>query len=302
MVMHPLTKHRAAAVLATAATAAIAGAGCLGAATGPGEAPAPRQALTLVVSRADHLAGSFQRQGVQLRFDSRRQDGLTITGLRRGDGSELVLWHQGASHGRMSVLGRLEIDRQGDDASAVSQAGDSQAMVALFAAPEIGLLPALIEALAGIGIQAAGSPAVEPLARFADVTKQMLGRPPAGEAPKLAKRTHCPIEVCPVDEVWDEDRCACVSGPEPGDTTGPAQPCVAQYPGDLRCDPNNNNCRGMCGFGCNCDTICGDCRRHEGCYNHDVACDACVASWGLNAPACFVCTTPLYVIIAKAGC
>ncbi|XP_065829796.1 uncharacterized protein [Oscarella lobularis] len=40
---------------------------------------------------------------------------------------------------------------------------------------------------------------------------------------------------------------------------------------DLRNDPNNDNCTGMCGEKCNCwKWVCGNCCNHTGCYQHDV--------------------------------
>jgi len=37
--------------------------------------------------------------------------------------------------------------------------------------------------------------------------------------------------------------------------------------------PVENECRGMCGYGCNCwKLVCGDCCFHKGCYEHDICC------------------------------
>ena len=42
---------------------------------------------------------------------------------------------------------------------------------------------------------------------------------------------------------------------------------------DLRNDPYNNKCMGMCGPKCWCWTIfCGDCCYHKGCHEHDLCC------------------------------
>ena len=42
---------------------------------------------------------------------------------------------------------------------------------------------------------------------------------------------------------------------------------------DLRDDPYNNNCLGMCGPKCWCwSIVCDDCCFHKGCYEHDRCC------------------------------
>ena len=42
---------------------------------------------------------------------------------------------------------------------------------------------------------------------------------------------------------------------------------------DLRDDPYNNNCLGMCGPKCWCwSIVCDDCCYHKGCYEHDKCC------------------------------
>ncbi|XP_068755484.1 uncharacterized protein [Montipora capricornis] len=45
------------------------------------------------------------------------------------------------------------------------------------------------------------------------------------------------------------------------------------YCEDLRNDPYNNKCLGMCGPNCWCwSLVCGDCCFHKGCYQHDLCC------------------------------
>lgn len=42
---------------------------------------------------------------------------------------------------------------------------------------------------------------------------------------------------------------------------------------DLRSDPNNNDCLGMCGYGCSCwYFICGNCCQNRLCFEHDKCC------------------------------
>ncbi|XP_031567785.1 uncharacterized protein LOC116302592 [Actinia tenebrosa] len=42
---------------------------------------------------------------------------------------------------------------------------------------------------------------------------------------------------------------------------------------NLRSDPNNDDCYGMCGRKCNCwSSVCGDCCYHQGCAEHDYCC------------------------------
>ena len=42
---------------------------------------------------------------------------------------------------------------------------------------------------------------------------------------------------------------------------------------DLRSDPNNNDCLGMCGYGCSCwYFICGNCCQNQLCFEHDKCC------------------------------
>ena len=45
------------------------------------------------------------------------------------------------------------------------------------------------------------------------------------------------------------------------------------YCKDLRSDPYNNRCLGMCGPKCRCwSLVCSDCCYHKGCYEHDLCC------------------------------
>ena len=42
---------------------------------------------------------------------------------------------------------------------------------------------------------------------------------------------------------------------------------------DLRSDPDNNDCLGMCGYGCSCwYFICGNCCQNRLCFEHDKCC------------------------------
>jgi hypothetical protein len=87
--------------------------------------------------------------------------------------------------------------------------------------------------------------------------------------------------------------CTCrIPPPPPG-------PCRPEYDGDMRCDPNHDECLGMCGPGCACDTIyCGDCRFHQGCYIHDMACKLCTDSYGVAIDACVFCASPIGLGVA----
>lgn len=54
----------------------------------------------------------------------------------------------------------------------------------------------------------------------------------------------------------------------------------------------SNNCRGMCGPGCTCWWwTCGDCCRHEGCYQHDICCNAGYLTPGCAFPVGFSCSS-----------
>ena len=54
---------------------------------------------------------------------------------------------------------------------------------------------------------------------------------------------------------------------------------------DLRSDPNNNDCLGMCGPGCTCwSWVCGNCCRNQFCYEHDLCCGHARISTGCLLP------------------
>jgi len=54
--------------------------------------------------------------------------------------------------------------------------------------------------------------------------------------------------------------------------------------------PSRNNCRGMCGFRCNCwRFVCGDCCYHRGCYQHDLCCRAHFTTTNCLLPFSFSC-------------
>ena len=72
---------------------------------------------------------------------------------------------------------------------------------------------------------------------------------------------------------------------------------------DLTNDPCGDSCIGMCGNDCNCwPWVCGDCAYHFGCDVHDQACKSCHESWGLLVSDCFICYTPLALVVAEFGC
>ena len=54
---------------------------------------------------------------------------------------------------------------------------------------------------------------------------------------------------------------------------------------DLRSDPYNNDCLGMCGPGCTCwSRVCGNCCRNQFCYEHDLCCGHAWISTGCLLP------------------
>ena len=77
----------------------------------------------------------------------------------------------------------------------------------------------------------------------------------------------------------------------------------------IRCDPNHDQCFGMCGDDCDCwEWVCGDCNRHWSCAQHDWFCQKVEqASWydWLN-PAYEFYATQCYggvsAIVAVSGC
>lgn len=75
----------------------------------------------------------------------------------------------------------------------------------------------------------------------------------------------------------------------PGDATAlvRARPAPEDGCQDLRCDPNNNKCLGMCGPGCTCwKWVCGDCCSHWGCLQHDIHCRSCSFSHPIDCMLC----------------
>lgn len=95
--------------------------------------------------------------------------------------------------------------------------------------------------------------------------------------------------ICP------EDCGECPPPPPPHCRAG--NPCR-----DLRSDPCDNDCLGMCGPGCSCwSWVCGDCCYHSGCNAHDRACRSC-SIWPWTWGNCVICYSPLALIVALLGC
>ena len=59
---------------------------------------------------------------------------------------------------------------------------------------------------------------------------------------------------------------AAVTEDEPADQHHRDETCAEK--------PLKERCTGMCGLGCRCwKWVCGDCCRHQGCYEHDICCN-----------------------------
>ena len=301
----------------------------------------PEQAvLELEVLTEDNLRGTYRRGSLTLGFSAGRSEAGLSWGLSKGDGTELYRFDQIGESVVISVLGgyRQYMDQQplaelnGAAAGSLDEAtvrslipseGDPALLQDLLAMEEYEELPLLSESLGQHGVTGSAYPIALPIHAFAMGASKMAGAaqvPNSSEpdaAPEVAALhlqgfqggglscTRSGTQTCCVSTVGQR---TCFTTPPP---PPPPPPCAPAYPGDLRCDPNNDGCLGLCGDDCSCwDWVCGDCRWHFGCYQHDWFClQAETASWWdwATAPALYAfytaqCVGGPSLVVAALGC
>jgi hypothetical protein len=295
-------------------TTSILAAGVLvGSLTAACDQAAEPEGLVITANTPERVAGSFRSSKQAISFESDvRGDELRVAVYGTGR-APLYVMSAAAKRVSIEVMGRLRssfdpttVDRNADMSGAVPSAGDPTAWKALFARPESFLLNTLPEIVRDAGIKREDSEAARGLQQVLGQLSAMSSKLAVTPAPQgldltsqaISSDSQCATLTCPpgyrkVHVSPTSSSCTCRRPP------GPPAPCRPEYDGDLRCDPNHDNCLGMCGPGCACDTIyCGDCRFHQGCYVHDLACKTCTESYGLAVSACLVCATPLGLGVA----
>ncbi len=127
----------------------------LSAGCGAANYPSDLDPLTIDVREHDRVAGSFERDGVGLRFDFSRSGPRHVLAFRAGDGRALVTTTLDGSRQTTDVFdGRLVISGIPNQPNPTI-VGDERAMEELQARPEAELLEALGEALAAADIDTA---------------------------------------------------------------------------------------------------------------------------------------------------
>lgn len=111
--------------------------------------------LTLEISRDNRVAGTFQREGLAIRFDlDRRGDGNRAARLATADGAPLLTAELARGIESVSFLdGRGQVSGPVGGAW-TTQAGEADVFDAVNATPEFALVPYLKEALLDRGIDA----------------------------------------------------------------------------------------------------------------------------------------------------
>ena len=274
------------------------------------------EALELTATAPDHVAGEYRRGPISIHFDATRRVSETRLTLAKPDRSPLFDMVATPDHVGMSVLGRMETagGSPKTDAQNVQQAGDAAALGELARTREFTLLPTLSAALSRAGISGVAHPASQPLFEIGSHAGKMLSKIAAaaraaaakGE-PSVSASIGCIEYICGPDETWSDEVCACVQPDHPedhGGTVGVGPACNPRDYSDLRSDPCNDGCLGLCGAGCTCwDWVCGDCMWHWGCNTHDLACGYCYDSYGIDVFSCTVCFTPIAFFLATGpGC
>jgi hypothetical protein len=214
------------------------------------------ETLQFTAREPNHVAGTFTRADVTVRFEATRDDGKVRAVLLDAKGSELLSASGTAEAFAIRYLGgRLNArgvhgGRQDDDSPTPGDFdGDVNAGAALTNTSEYRILPFLSRALGANGVTGKSHPA--------SLYLHGLGL-------SAAKRHG--ITVPPLDT--------------PGATT-----CR-----DLRDDPCGNQCLAMCGPECTCwNWVCGDCCGHIGCYRHDRTCRLCECDAWRFGGECILC-------------
>jgi hypothetical protein len=272
--------------------------------------------LALTASTPDHVAGDYRRGPLSIHFDATRRGAESRLSLSKADRSPLFEMVASRDHVGMSILGRMETATSGPTTAApqTQQAGDAAALADLARMPEFTLLPTLSGALTKAGISGSAQPASQQLFEMGSHARSMLTKLAKASREAAAKGgeqvsafSGCIEYICAQDEHWSEEVCACVEYDHPedhGGTVGAPPACDPKPYPDLRGDPCGNDCLGMCGPKCTCwDWVCGDCAYHWGCNAHDIACDWCYDSYGIDVFSCAVCLTPIAAFLATGpGC
>jgi hypothetical protein len=281
-----------------------------------GEAP---DGLVVTTNTPDQVAGSIRAGQRVVSFESDTSKGNLRVAVYGMGKTPLYAMSTAGTNVSVDVMGRLQstfdpnqVTPSGDmSAGAMLMTGDATAWQTLFLRPEAYLLNNLPDAIRNAGIKGEDSPAArglqQVLGQLALMSSKLAVLPAAGSpqdgvdlsSQPLASDSQCARLKCSagmqkVHVTPTSSSCTCRQ------PAGPQPPCRPEYPGDLHCDPNHDDCLGMCGPGCACDTIyCGDCKFHEGCYTHDLACKTCTDNWVIGAPsACAICASPIGLAIA----
>ena len=153
--------------------------------------------------------------------------------------------------------------------------------------PEYRSLPKLSRSLAMLGVTGNRYPASVPLHRYALLAEAAYGpipRRPDDDDDRVAYMYANPYASQPVniaiddfDLVDDILGCNQQAGPfTPPETAEAIEAACVLGPCSLEEDPNNDDCFGMCGEGCDCwRWLCGDCCSHPVCSAHDAATRDC---------------------------
>ncbi len=309
---------------------AIAVTGCATETEAEQAAPVPSlgvvgQSTLELTSKSDsEVAGVYSEGATSLRFEARRLATGSVWALYQGNGKEMfrvehvantvVTTVMGSYRQRLdaTVLAKLKADQMDEAALAAGAVsdGDPSMLGSLEALPEFAQMPGLSKALGERGVTGRTYPVTLPLHMLAERVQELRGKvAPALLDPSSEKA----LSLAPGGPCFIASGQFCCAGKPctPISAAPPPVTCESVHPyPDLQCDPNHDDCFGMCGPGCTCwDSICGDCQYHATCAQHDWFCgkvsSASWYEWTYNPLLPFYaaqCYGGVSVLIAAVGC
>jgi hypothetical protein len=183
-------------------------------------APPVSGELSYTVRTPERLAGSYERNGVTLHFDSQKLAGDSQLQLRRADGVEIMNVRRGGAGGTMNLFGTAVAMGNMSSSAVQPVAGQSAAFEALAQSQEFGLIGHLAVEMENSGVKAPNFPAVDligvlgkefrPLLESTDGTVRQALEGPGNRRGGF----ECIQYLCTNDEMWDPDQCACVNPAE----------------------------------------------------------------------------------------
>jgi hypothetical protein len=297
--MNPNRKKFAGSCMAAAFVITALEAGCSVDAT-PGRGT-PTQvgqqtSLELTSQTPSRVAGTYRDGFLAIRFEASESASGSLWVLYKSDGGEMFRVEQTANEIATATLGdyRTRIDRSllekmrsgplHDVDLAGRAEGHPDRVLQMESLPEYAAIPALSQALGERGVNGAAYPVTLPIHLLAEQIHRASGRAvpsigpselPGSTTPQFRTEGFTAPLPCYQSGAYTcctfsgKTTCALPPPPPP-----PPPPCSSIYPyPDLRCDPNHDDCFGMCGPGCTCwQWVCGDCQYHATCAQHDWVC------------------------------